>query len=137
MKKQRLEKYSERFDNDKSAIGNTETWGKRMVDEEESQNLKNFKKLVSDEVSPAMKEFINEKNNLKTNNMTAVEWLEEQLFELRNPTLNQIEILKQAKEMEKQQQDEFAIGFAEWILNSNLILNRITVKELLEQFKNK
>ncbi len=35
--------------------------------------------------------------------MTAVEWLEEQLFELRNPTLNQIEILNQAKEMEKQQ----------------------------------
>ncbi len=33
---------------------------------------------------------------------TAVEWLEEQLFELRNPTLNQIEILNQAKEMEKQ-----------------------------------
>jgi len=35
---------------------------------------------------------------------TTVEWLIEQLFELRNPTLNQIEILKQAKEMEKQQQ---------------------------------
>ena len=34
---------------------------------------------------------------------TAVDWLEEQLFELRNPTLNQIEIIKQAKEMEKQQ----------------------------------
>jgi hypothetical protein len=31
--KQRLEKYSERFDNDKSPIGNTETWGKRMVKE--------------------------------------------------------------------------------------------------------
>ena len=34
---------------------------------------------------------------------TAVEWLEKQLFELRNPTLNQIEIVKQAKEMEKVQ----------------------------------
>ena len=34
---------------------------------------------------------------------TAVEWLLEQLFELRNPTLNQIEIMKQAKEMEKEQ----------------------------------
>jgi hypothetical protein len=31
--KQRLEKYSERFDNDKSPIGNPETWGKRMVEE--------------------------------------------------------------------------------------------------------
>jgi hypothetical protein len=38
-----------------------------------------------------------------TEKQTAVEWLESQLFELRNPTLNQIEILKQAKEMEKQQ----------------------------------
>ena len=34
---------------------------------------------------------------------SALEWLEEQLFELRNPTLNQIEILKQAKDMERQQ----------------------------------
>jgi hypothetical protein len=31
--KQRLEKYSERFDNDKSEIGNPETWGKRVVEE--------------------------------------------------------------------------------------------------------
>jgi hypothetical protein len=36
----RLEKYSERFDNDKSPIGNPETWGKRLVDEtlEEAYN---------------------------------------------------------------------------------------------------
>jgi hypothetical protein len=34
---------------------------------------------------------------------TAVEWFIEQLFELRNPTLNQIEMIKQAKEMEKEQ----------------------------------
>ena len=31
---------------------------------EESQNLKNFKKLVSNEISPAMKEFIKEKETL-------------------------------------------------------------------------
>jgi len=31
--KQRLEKYSERVDNDKSEIGNPETWGKRVVKE--------------------------------------------------------------------------------------------------------
>ena len=30
---QRLEKYSERFDNDKSPIGNPDTWGKRLVEE--------------------------------------------------------------------------------------------------------
>ncbi len=33
--KQRLEKYSERFDNDESAIGNPETWGKRVLTEED------------------------------------------------------------------------------------------------------
>ena len=32
-KNERLEKFSERFDNDKSAIGNPETWGKRVVKE--------------------------------------------------------------------------------------------------------
>jgi len=43
--------------------------------------------------------------------MTAVEWLAEQLFELRNPTLNQIEIIQQAKEIEKQQiQDAYRIN---------------------------
>ena len=40
--------------------------------------------------------------------MTAVEFLEEQLFELRNPTLNQIEIIKQAKELEEQQSQDYA-----------------------------
>jgi len=37
--KQRLEKYSERFDNDKSPIGNPETWGKRMVEEPKQETL--------------------------------------------------------------------------------------------------
>ena len=31
--KQRLEKYSERFDNDKSEIGNPDTWGKRVAEQ--------------------------------------------------------------------------------------------------------
>jgi len=35
---------------------------------------------------------------------SAVGWIIDQLFELRNPTLNQIEIVKKAREMEKQQQ---------------------------------
>jgi hypothetical protein len=42
---------------------------------------------------------------------SAVKWLEEQLFELRNPTLNQIEILKQAKEMEENLQLELVHKF--------------------------
>jgi hypothetical protein len=31
--------------------------------------------------------------------------------------------------------NEFAIGFAEWLLNSNYILNRLSAKELLEIYK--
>jgi hypothetical protein len=37
--KQRLEKYSERFDNDKSTIGNPHTWGKRIVEEPKKETL--------------------------------------------------------------------------------------------------
>jgi hypothetical protein len=36
--KQRLEKYSERFDTDKSEIGNPDTWGKRVVEEPKQEN---------------------------------------------------------------------------------------------------
>ena len=59
-------------------------------------------------------------------NKTAVEWLVEQLFELRNPTLNQIEIIQQAKEIEKQQiidaytfglGDEYVIGSENYYRN--------------------
>jgi hypothetical protein len=38
----RPEKYSERFDNDKSPIGNPETWGKRMVDESREIKIENI-----------------------------------------------------------------------------------------------
>ncbi len=63
-------------------------------------------------------------NNLKTNKMTAVEWLEEKIWKLddQNYTVPQwlCEDIEQAKEMEKQQQDEFAIGFAEWCIKKRI-----------------
>ena len=78
---------------------------------------------------------------------TAVEWLTEKLrtefgFAFSN------NILEQAKEMEKKQQDEFAIEFAEWIRinefrttsKNNWIASDYeyyTTKELLKQLKNK
>ena len=81
---------------------------------------------------------------------TAVEWLIQQVWQSKR---DWIEKFEQAKEMEKQQQDEFAIDFAEWLEDSiykenNFIkmdvVKRIkyTTKELLEiykkeQFKNK
>jgi hypothetical protein len=40
--KQRLEKYSERFDNDDSPIGNPETWGKRVLTEEDIFNKRDI-----------------------------------------------------------------------------------------------
>lgn len=77
----------------------------------------------------------------------AVKFLIEQLFELRNPTLNQIEIMEQAKEMENQQQDDYAIGFIKWIISHEAedLLNdlkivgeiddNITPEKLLEIYK--
>jgi hypothetical protein len=69
--------------------------------------------------------------------MTAVEWLEKRLLgivflDTEYSTIEYEKRIDKAKGMEKQQQDDFAIEFVEWVFNSNLILNRITVKELLE-----
>jgi hypothetical protein len=65
---------------------------------------------------------------------TAVEWLCEK-YHLKQD----IEIVKQAKVMEKQQQDEFAIGFAKWLVENDLydeILLKVSdAKELLEIYK--
>jgi hypothetical protein len=80
---------------------------------------------------------------------TAVEWLMEQFFSTKRESTVE-EIIEQAKEMEKQQQEKFAVGFGEWINNNriNLITHRteiiwhhsnlemwITTKELLEIYK--
>ena len=51
---------------------------------------------------------------------SAVEWLSNELyekFEMRGDGLLYDEILDQAKEIENQQQDELAIGFAEWLVD--------------------
>ena len=76
--------------------------------------------------------------DIKTNNMTAVEWLEEQYT--KQITFLHREDFEEAKEMEKQQQDEFAIGFAEWHLNISMgddyaKFEENTTKELLEIYK--
>jgi hypothetical protein len=72
---------------------------------------------------------------------TAVEYLVELLNNLNDDfNLAFKDEIEQAKEMEKQQKDDFAIEFSEWCLNS--LLNgeepkAETMKELLEIFKNK
>ena len=80
---------------------------------------------------------------------TAVEWLEEQF---NNPNIpNSQTLFNQAKEMEKQQQDEFAKGFAEWCIKKRVdffdsteigetytidgFISRYKMNELLEIYK--
>jgi hypothetical protein len=73
--------------------------------------------------------------------MTELEWLAENIDNLI-PYVNDAsakkfnELVEQAKEMEKQQQDEFAIGFAEWCLKIRFEpIENISVKKLLEIYK--
>jgi len=68
-------------------------------------------------------------NNLKRNKMTVVEWL---VYALDLPPNNYL--IEEAKEMEKQQQDDFAIGFAEWLIKRETKYFE-SLKELLEIYK--
>jgi len=82
---------------------------------------------------------------------TAVEWLMDKLFDPTFDNGKQIDWFEQAKEIEKQQQDEFAIGFAEWCIKKRIdffdsteigetytingFVSRYKMSELLEMFK--
>jgi hypothetical protein len=76
---------------------------------------------------------------------SAVEWLVEQ-FDLEMQDDFHLTKIEQAKEMEKQKQEEFAIGFAEWLRENyydngelwtewNSDDNTHSSKELLEIYK--
>jgi len=77
--------------------------------------------------------------------MTAVEWLEDCLTEQHpngsfvwNTRADLEALFEQAKEMEKQQQDEFAIGFVRWYCLEALQNERykiLDIYELLEIYK--
>jgi len=85
----------------------------------------------------------------KQQTQTAVEWFAKRI---KSDTIFNFEkVLKQAKEMEKQQQDEFAIGFAEWCIKKRIdffdsteigetytingFVSKYKMSELLEMFK--
>jgi hypothetical protein len=75
---------------------------------------------------------------------TAVEWLISKIEVNSNPSLTQKEMIgyiEQAKEMEKQQQDKFAIEFGKWLENLTEDFysknDECSYSELLEIFKNK
>lgn len=73
---------------------------------------------------------------------SAVEWLFEQVANLDWRNLQgeeKIKIFDQAKEMEKQQQDELAIGFIKWCENkcvfSPSVIHKPTYEKLLEYYR--
>jgi hypothetical protein len=84
---------------------------------------------------------------MEKNKQTAVEWLYKELAEiLCDVEVNAVQAitlfdrLKQAKQMEKEQQDTFAIEFAEWYENDVLAKGDYEMitkdkKQLLEIFK--
>ena len=78
--------------------------------------------------------------------MTAVEWLEQEIFRRYKFTFQQLncqpleEAIEQAKEMENQQQgysEEEVIAFGEFIFKHSLLTHTKGVKSLFEQFKKK
>jgi hypothetical protein len=81
---------------------------------------------------------------------TAVEWLEEKFKNSHANFINwSLENFEQAKEMEKQQQDNFAIDFFNWCnsedaknLLHDLVMvgevdKNVEIEQILEIFKNK
>jgi hypothetical protein len=67
---------------------------------------------------------------------TAVQWLINQM--VQSTTMKGwIEIFIKAEEMEKKQQDDYAIDFAEWLIENKILSSKMPLKELLEMFKNK
>lgn len=65
---------------------------------------------------------------------TAVEWLYEILHKQNYIYEDMSEYLKQAKEMEKEQFDDYAIEFADWLIKRQTNYFE-SLKQLLEIFK--
>jgi hypothetical protein len=107
--KQRLEKYSERFDNDDSPIGNPETWGKRMVDDTP-------KKETLEEVLLKKADVDNRIDlNAYANGLNdGAKWQQERSYS-----------------------EEDMIAFGEFIFKHSLLAHSKGVKNLFEQFKKK
>jgi hypothetical protein len=106
--KQRLEKYSERFDNDKSPIGNTETWGKRMVKETLEEAVK---RIYPEDEQWTDRHIFN----------LGVKWQQERIY---------IDIEVFTEELKDK------IDLFEYSVNQNSYISDY-IKEWFEQFKNK
>ena len=112
--KQRLEKYSERFDNDKSPIGNPDTWGKRIVEEHKQKTLEevaeNYKIKT---IKSGRSHRVEYTKQIKLDFISGAKWQQEQ----------------DKNKYSEEDMNEYAI----YILNNSVI----TPKEWFEQFKNK
>jgi len=65
--------------------------------------------------------------------MTSVEFLEDAIFEdSKHISFDLYHAIEQSKEMEEEQKDDFAIGFAEWL---NKYEGMGSYKQLLEIYK--
>jgi hypothetical protein len=114
MKQERYEKYSERFDNDESAIGNPETWGKRLVED---------KQKTLEEIAENYKI-----NIIKSGRSHRVEYTQQ----------IKLDFINGAKwQQERSYSEEEMIAFGEFIFKHTLLTHSKGVKNLFEQFKNK
>ncbi len=122
MKKQKLEKYSERFDNDESAIGNPETWGRRLVKEEPDYTA--LLKPVGTWQENYLEEYFLDKMKEVLqfgNDAQAIRFMEK-YFEAKQ---------------ERSYSEEEVIAFGEFIFKHTLLSHAKGVKNLFEQFKKK
>ena len=135
---ERYEKYSERFDNDESAIGNPETWGKRVLTEEDIFNQRDI---------DAVTDYIGKETSKQETIEEAAKVYAESY---RCPATNDNEYCKhdiisafnngakwQQEQDKKMYSEEEVISFGEFIFKHTLLAHSKGVKNLFEQFKKK
>ena len=140
--KQRLEKYSERFDNDKSPIGNPETWGKRMV-EEPKQEIDISKYIVGiDPYDEPKQETLEE---------AAVRLYSDKLYPMYG-SIRRDAFINGAKWQQEQDKNKYSeeevlpiIEYIQWIIRKidkentpeEIVRLLLFYRDKIEQFKNK
>mgnify|MGYP003667589450 CR=1 FL=1 len=129
---QRYEKYSERFDNDESAIGNPETWGKRVLTEEDIFNQRDID-TVTDYIN---KETLKQETleEVLGSSMCQFSVIENKLAILYR---NQVKIYDAVTKEKQGYSEEDMIAFGKFIFKNTLLVNVKGVEGILEQFKNK
>jgi len=128
---ERYEKYSERFDNDESAIGNPETWGKRVLTEEDIFNQRDID-AVTDYIGK-------ETSKQETLEEVAENYVNSFEFGIAHPRrVCKNAFINGAKwQQEKSYSEEEMISFGEFIFKHTLLAHSKGVKNLFEQFKKK